>query len=282
VNRIARSILASATLLAAACSLAMAIASAAEPASKPAGSAPAPSSAPVGRIDPAIDRILDRLERKGDTVDSIEAAIEFTKIDPALDETQEYKGILRFKQAKPNPRFFIRFDEHKQDKVVKKKKQWHVFDGQWYIETRDDSNVITKRQMVRPGEALEVFKLGRGPFPLPFGQKKADILNLFSVALAPPGPKDPPQTDHLACTPLPNTDLAKKYATVHLYIDRTLDLPMRVQTVEKEEEKEIIASFSSIRLNTGMVTSQLDMPNMPDKQIDTIPLEADAKDGASR
>ncbi|MBP7936675.1 MAG: hypothetical protein KA354_18690 [Phycisphaerae bacterium] len=215
-------------------------------------------------------------------MDSIEAVIEFTKIDPALDETQEYKGILRFKQAKPNPRFFIRFDEHKQDKVVKKKKQWHVFDGQWYIETRDDSNVITKRQMVRPGEALEVFKLGRGPFPLPFGQKKADILKLFSVALARPGPKDPPQTDHLACTPLPNTDLAKKYATVHLYIDRALDLPIRVQTVEKEEEKEIIASFSSIRLNTGMVASQLDMPPMPDKQIDTIPLEADAKDGAGR
>jgi hypothetical protein len=279
VNSIVRSTFSTALASAIFCCLAAGMTLAAESASKPAASAPATSSAPAGKVDPAIDKILDRLERKGDTVDSIEAAIEFTKIDPALDETQEYKGILRFKQAKPNPRFFIRFDEHKQDKVVRQKKQWHVFDGQWYIETRDDSNVITKRQVVRPGETLEVFKLGRGPFPLPFGQKKADILKHFSVVLVPSTPKDPPQTDHLACTPLPNTDLAKKYATVHFHIDKTLDLPVRVQTVEKEEGKEIIASFSSIKLNTGMVASQLDMPDMPDKQIDTIPLEADAKDG---
>lgn len=263
------------------CGLTLGITYAAEPTTRPATSAPATSSAPAGKIDPAIDKILDRLEKKGDTVDSIEAAIAFTKIDPALDETQEYKGILRFKQAKPNPRFLIRFDEHKQDQVVRQKKQWHAFDGQWYIETRDDSNVITKRQVVRPGETLEVFKLGRGPFPLPFGQKKADILKHFSVVLVPPSPKDPPQTEHLACTPLPSSDLAKKYATVHFHIDKTLDLPVRVQTVEKEEGKEIIASFSAIKLNTGMVASQLDLPNMPEKQIDTIPLEVDARDGKS-
>jgi len=245
---------------------------AAEAATQPATLASAPASAPA--MDPAVDKILDRLEKKGARIDAIEADIEFTKIDPILEDKQVHKGILRFKQAKPNPRFFIRFDELKLENLApKKEKQWHVFDGQWYIEAREKTKSITKRRIVQPGETLEVFKLGQGPFPLPFGQKKADILKHFEVKLLPSKPSDPEHSDHLECTPRPGTELAKKYETVHFYIDRTLDLPVRVQTVEKEEGNEIIASFTKIKVNPGLVESQLNLPDLPDYSIDTVPLE---------
>jgi len=248
-----------------------AAATAADAATQPTTQVSAPASAPA--IDPAVDKILDRLERRGARIDAIEAAIEFTKIDPILEDKQVHRGILRFKQAEPNPRFFIRFDELKLENLApKKEKQWHVFDGQWYIEAREKTKTITKRQIVRPGETLEVFKLGQGPFPLPFGQKKADILKHFDVKLLPSKPKDPEHSDHLECTPRPGTELAKKYETVHFYIDRALDLPVRVQTVEKEEGNEIIASFTKIKVNPGLVESQLNLPELRDYAIDTIPL----------
>ena len=126
-----------------------------------------PASAPAVTIDPAVDKILDRLEKKGAKIEAIEAAIEFTKIDPVLEDKQVHKGVLRFKQVEPNPRFFIRFDELKLENLApKKEKQWHVFDGRWYIEAREKTRSISKREIVRPGETLEVFKLGQGPFPL--------------------------------------------------------------------------------------------------------------------
>jgi len=263
-------------LLAAGSVLRAAVARAAEAATQPATRASALASAPA--IDPAVDKILDRLEKRGARIDAIEADIEFIKIDPILEDKQVHKGILRFKQVKPNPRFFIRFDELKLENLApKKEKQWHVFDGQWYIEAREKTKTISKRQIVRPGETLEVFKLGQGPFPLPFGQKKADILKHFVVKLLPSEPKDPEHSDHLECTPRPGTELAKKYETVHFYIDRALYLPVRVQTVEKEEGNEIIASFTKIKVNPGLLESQLNLPKLSDYSIDTIPLKTPSK-----
>lgn len=243
-------------------------------ASQPATRASGPASAPAVKLDPVVDKILDRLEKKGAKIEAIEAAIVFTKIDPVLEDKQVHKGILRFKRTKPNPRFFIRFDELKLENIApKKEKEWHVFDGRWYIEAREKTQSISKREIVRPGETLEVFKLGQGPFPLPFGQKKADILKHFDVKLVPSKPKDPEHSEHLECTPRPGTELAGKYETVHFYIDRTLDLPVRVQTVEKEEGNEIIASFTKIKVNPGLVESQLNLPDLPDYSVDTVPLK---------
>lgn len=248
---------------------------AAEPATRPAAQASCPATAPASTCDPAVTKILDRLEKKGAKVEALEAAIEFIKIDPVLEDKQIHRGVLRFKQTKPNPRFFIRFDELKLESLAPKKdKQWHVFDGRWYIEAREKTKSITKREIVRQGETLEVFKIGQGPFPLPFGQKKADVLKHFEVKLVTSKLKDPKHSDHLECTPRSGTELADKYETVHFYIDQTLDLPVRVQTVEKEEGNEIIASFTKIKVNPGLPDSKLNLPNLKDYSIDTIPLKA--------
>jgi len=242
---------------------------ASQPASRPAT---ASASAPAGEsLDPAVAVILDRLERKGDQIDSIEAQIEYIKIDPVLNDKQEYKGILRFKELKPNPKFYIEFDTFKQEGITRKSKQWHVFDGQWYIEARESTKTIEKTEIVRPGETVEVFKLGHGPFPLPFGQKKADIVKHFTVKLVKSEPKDPPNCDHLECTPRPGTEMASKYDAVHFFIDRSLDLPVRVRTTEKQEGNQIVASFSNIKVNPGLVASQLNLPEL-DYPINTNPL----------
>jgi hypothetical protein len=242
------------------------------PASQPA-STPATASAPAGEaLDPAVDAILNRLEKKGDQIDSLEADIDFIKIDPVLEDRQEYNGLLRFKQVRPNPRFFIRFDTLKREGTVRDSKQWHIFDGRWYIEARESTKTIVKNEIVRPGETVEVFKLGRGPFPLPFGQKKADILRHFTVKLIKSAPGDPPNTDHLECTPRPGTEMAGKYTTVHFYIDRTLDLPVRVETVDKQEDNQIIARFTNVKVNPGLVESQLNLPELKDYSVDTNPI----------
>jgi len=251
------------------------VSSAQEPTTQPTYPAtPSVSTAPaqlVTPLDRAVERILDRLERKGNQIKDIQADIEYIKIDPILEDRQKFTGILLFKQDKPNPRFLIRFDKFEQEGIVRKTKEWHEFDGQWYTEARERTKSIIRRQIVQPGEDIEVFRLGQGPFPLPFGQKKDEIRRHCAVQLILPAKGDPPNTDHLECTPLPGTEMDRKYGTVHFYIDRRLNLPVRVRTVEKAEGNEILATFEKIRINQGLSGSATNIPDLPNYSISTEP-----------
>jgi hypothetical protein len=237
----------------------------------------APASAPAGVV-PQVDQILDRLEKKGDQIRDIQSRITFSKIDTVVEDKQIFYGILRFKEDKPNPHFFIRFDKFTQEGMTRDVKEWHVFDGQWYIEAREKTKTVVKRQVVRPGETVNVFRLGQGPFPLPFGQKKADIEKHFSVKLIEPQATDPANSYHVECTPKPGSDMEKRYGRIDFYIDKVLDLPVRVRTTEKGENVQVIADFPapSIEVNKGLSGGDLNLPDLGEYQVDTVPL-GDAK-----
>ncbi len=214
---------------------------------------------PGPKLTPEVEKILDELEER--KIEDIVADLVFTKYNPIFDQKQVYEGTLLFRMDKPNPRFKIEFDKYTNDGVVSKQKEWHLFDGTFYVEAREKTRQIIRRQIVRPGEQVEVFKVGQGPFPLPFGQKKEEILRQFAIKLAPPDAKnDPENTDHLVLSPLPSSDLSRRYDLVHFHVDRKSHLPVRVHTVEKEDKKEITASFKDIRLNSGVAASRLNLP----------------------
>lgn len=238
------------------------------PASRPASAA---ASQP-GSLDPAVERILDRLEKKN--VRDIQADIVYIKKDPLLGLEEKYKGILRFIEDKPSPRFLIRFDQSVIENLVEKTREWHVFDGRWYTEAREKTKVAIKREVVRPGDkgAEDLFRIGKGPFPMPFGQKKDDIVRHFTIKLVAPGPQDPRNTDHLECTPLAGTDMDRRYGRVHFFIDRAMDVPVRVTTVAKEDNQEITASFTNVQVNKGMAAGEVGLPDLPGYEIREEPL----------
>lgn len=218
-------------------------------------------------VDPAVERILEQLEKAGKQIKDVSAKLTFIKTDPILEDVQKYQGVIRYKDTKPNPRFFIRFDTFTQEGILRDVKQWHLFDGRWYIEAREQTKTIVRREILRPGESRDIFAIGQGPFPLPFGQKKEEILNHFVCRKVDATPKDPPHSDHIACTPLPFTDLADKYATVHFYIDRKLNLPVKVETIEKQEGLEIVAILDEVKINTGLADSDLGLPELSDYAV---------------
>jgi hypothetical protein len=248
-------------LLAAAIPLAFTptLARAAEPATRPAEAASA--AQPTAPLDPAVERILDELERKGRTTSDIQATLEYVKKDDILDSEQKFTGILLFKDAQPNPLFHIRFDRSVHDGIVNNKKEYHVFDGRDYIEARETTRTINRHRIVEPGEEVEVFRLGQGPFPLPFRQSKADILRHFTVRLVPPAAGDPRNTDHLECTPLPGTEMARKYGAIHFFVDRTLGLPVKMSTVDMAEGQEISATFRDLKFEP-IAASRLNLPRL--------------------
>lgn len=227
-------------------------------------------------LDPKVEAILERLERR--KVETLEANVIYSKTQPILESEQKFIGVLRFKHHKPNPKFLIRFDRLVHDGMLINKKEWHAFDGRWYTEAREETQTIMKREIAREGEAVDAFKVGKGPFPLPFGQQKQEILDNFTVELVPPDKDDPKNTDHLACTPLPGTELAKRYGKVHFYIDRKLDLPVRVETVQKDKGTKLTVRFAKIEVNKKLSDKDLELPSLKgygEPRIERLPPESE-------
>lgn len=229
------------------------------PASQPATTtAPTPTTQPTS---PQALAVLDRLEARGKEIKSLETTILYQKKDLALESVQKYGGILRYLKGQPNPRFFIRFDRMKHDNIESQLKKWHVFDGRWYIEANERTRQIVKREIVPPGRKLDGFNVGDSPFPLLLGPQKDEILKNFAVEFVPATEKEK-HTDHLRCTPLPGTEMAKRYTSIDIYVDREKHLPVRVHTIDNEEfsEVEVIFPRKNIRLNAELKVEQLELP----------------------
>jgi hypothetical protein len=229
-------------------------------ASRPAGGQPAASrpadTQQAAPADPRVHAVLQLLEKKGDAIKDLTAGIEWRTVDAVINSTDIKTGTLYFKRDKPHDKFLVRFDKTIADDQEINKPEEHCFDGEWYVEKREATKTIIKRQIVRPGEQYDPFKLGEGPFPLPFGQKESEILDKFDVTYVAPAGGDPENTVHLKLIPKATSgDIQDKYAEMHFYIDKKIDLPVKVVAKQKDD-KTVTVLFKDLKVNTGIPGSR--------------------------
>lgn len=198
------------------------------PATAPA-SQPATASAPTP-IDPELDAILSRLESRGETVHDLTCQVKQIMKGLTVGEVIVKQGELKYLRGAPNTsnaRFSIHFTKITQDDFPLKP-EWYVFDGRWFIEAKESTRTVVRREVVREGETLDLFTVDDSPFPLPFGQKKAELLEYFDIEQRPLDTNDPKDSKHLYCVPKPGTEKEKEFKEVHFYIDPKLDLPVKI------------------------------------------------------
>ncbi|MCG3138192.1 MAG: hypothetical protein HJJLKODD_02053 [Phycisphaerae bacterium] len=244
------------------------------PASAPSTS-PATNSANYA-ASPEVVAILERLEQSGQRVQTLQANIDYRvkqlikENDDDPDVVHTYVGLVRFRHEPEQTLSWIHFREwndgvHKFDK----EKVWYIFDGHWLTEAKQKTQSIVRRELTPAGQEQQAFKLGEGPFPLPFGQKKDDILREFSVELIAPVEGDPVQTDHLLCRPLPVSRWADQYARIELFISKESDpslngLPLRMVVHNLKEATLATADFSTVQVNLSFSASDLELPDDTD------------------
>lgn len=218
--------------------------------------AEAPSSA---TLDPAIDAILTRLEER--RVQDLHARLtwrqEFAVDEP--DEVVSKRGELWYQQAEPVARFLIHFKEWIKGTEKRTLDERHLFDGCWYVEVQSQTKTVQRREVRRPDDPGDPYKVGEGVFPLPFGQKKDDILREFEVALLPPAADDPKDTDHLRLTPRAGTRTGQNYKELDFWVQRggPMDgLPVRVRVAKLDGtgrvNSHITITFGDAALNKGL------------------------------
>lgn len=196
-----------------------------------------------------VDSILDRLEAEGRKINDLRCDIDWQIEDARVFEKTVKRGSLMFHIAEPSPMFRIDFTKLlDSDGTVRSRLEQHTFDGRWYTEARESTRTIVRREVVREGEKVDLFSIGSGPFPIPFRQKKQDILRHFKVTLE----AGSEAFHHLKCVPRNDSHLADDYREIHFRISRKLGLPVSITLHQKKDGKVVTVNFKRVRINTAL------------------------------
>ncbi len=229
-----------------------------------------------------VDQILTALQKRSDGLKDIRCGVAFTDEDRINRTTNKKTGQIVLAVAKPNAHFLVHFEKTEID-GVRYKQEWYLFDGVWFHQAVERLEQVTRQKIAGTGQEIDLFDIEKAPFPMPFGQKKENILRNFDVHLAEPTGNDPPDTDHLICNPKPTSRLSKRYDQLDLYVHRTLNLPKRIIVTKNNGMEISTAEFpdlSETSLNTGVDRKDFEKPaawaKYKDVVEDIVPVDTQA------
>lgn len=194
----------------------------------------------AGRDDPVIT-LLDTLERSADDLRTFTASIHYEVEDALLGEKVIRKGelVYRVEPESGKKSFAILFESKIANGRKRDQLKHYIFSGGWFVEVDHQEKLFIKRQVVAEGEEYDPLKLGEGPFPLPIGQPREDVLARFEVSLIElpeTGPlaklKGKTAVDGLRLIPKPGSAAAKDYAHIELFYDCDTRLPVGIDLIE--------------------------------------------------
>lgn len=230
------------------------------------GQSTAAAQTQAAATDPALDVVLERLERAGTNLVDMRATVEYSvtqaikedEDDP--DEVQTFEGTVKL-QRKPEARFSIHLASWTDGRVlVDDDPKWYILEGTWLTEVRTKEERVIRTQLAEDGERVDPFRLGEGLFPLPFGQTRADMIAEFEMELLATAPDG---SDHIVGKPKPTSDLSVRYSRVELFISRsptTAGLPLRVLLHDFKDHTIKAVTFHSLKLNPGLKAGDFALP----------------------
>lgn len=190
-------------------------------------------------IDPAALEILERLEKAGEKYTTLQSDVVMTVRSPLTGDVSQRTGRVAYQKGgeKEPSKFRISFETLQQDGTPRmKEKIDYIFDGRYLTEDNYRLKTRTRYQLGRQGEKIEPLKIGEGPFPMPFGQKTADILQYLMPVTRKPIETDPKNTDYLKL--LPKSDDGRvNFVRLEMWVDKTTNLPVRI--VSKNKNKDV-------------------------------------------
>jgi outer membrane lipoprotein-sorting protein len=207
-------------------------------------------------------RILKQLEASGEQFTTIEAKLTYTVEDRKLGDVEERTGFVAYeKKSKDAPaKFRVTFDTLRQGEGPRIREQEDfAFDGQWVTLRKHKIKQMTRGQVAGEGEQVEPLRLGKGMFPLPFGQKAADVLEFFDVSQGPEDADASGNADCLILTPRREKAEDVSFSEMRMWIDRSTHLPVKMITRD-DKKKVTTVVFGDIRTNQPLAADIFDLP----------------------
>ncbi|MCD6304557.1 MAG: outer membrane lipoprotein carrier protein LolA [Planctomycetes bacterium] len=223
-------------------------------ATHPAAAATDATTAPAGHaatVGAAEMELLEALEAAGNKYRTIRARLDYRVDIPSLGDSEQRSGWVAYRKGsdKEPTKFRVTFETLRQGagRAVKVQVDY-AFDGYWLTVAKHKIRQMTLYQLAAEGEHIEPLRIGKGPFPLPFGQKAADMIKYFDVRKMPPRPDDPKATDCLRMTTRPRYRKELPVTRLEMWIDRRTHLPVKIRSREKTGNITTV-TFSDIKTN---------------------------------
>jgi outer membrane lipoprotein-sorting protein len=210
------------------------------------------------------DQALDALDQRGKGLKDFSAEVSLSEIDELAGDTTTNSGKIWY-QAKGagDSRIRVIFDTRKVgNRVDPNARREYVLDNGILTELDYKHKLRIDRQVLKPGEKMNLIKLGEGPFPLPVGQAKEDVKKLFDVKKIDPAKDDPEGTAHLQLIPKKGTQFARKFKKLDVYVDNKTNFPRRIDTEDKNGLTVRKTELTDVKVNPGVGDKDFELPKL--------------------
>lgn len=206
------------------------------------------------------DEVLLALQKRGDGLKDFEAEVSLAETDDATGDNRTRTGKVWFHQNPGDPSATLRvlFDKWTDGDTVRPERIEYLLDGLWLIDRNYRKKSEVKRKVLRPGEKINLLKLGEGPFPLPIGQDPTEVKRQFNVS-ALPAEGDKPG---VSLVPIAGTRLATKFARIDVWVDTRTNFPSKIVTVTPSGSSSRTTTLTGLRVNPegGLAPNSFTLP----------------------
>lgn len=154
---------------------------------------PTPLAVAPTAMDPGVksaEELLDQLEQADRDLRSLTADVLYDKTHAIAGDRELRLGRLSFINeppatpgGTPRRRFRIEFSSLRIGNRLEEEPKIFIFDGMHIAEVLPNEKIWNREQVVPPGEEFDALRIGKGPMPIPIGQRKDDILSRFEASL---------------------------------------------------------------------------------------------------
>ena len=204
--------------------------------------------------DASVEVILEAVDARSATLETYSATVRLDSLDGLSEETERRFGHVHF-TAEPRRAAIVFERTIDPDGRARERLEHYVYAHGVLSDYDHEAKRLVKRELIKPGETRDPLRLGEGPIPIPFAQRKADILKVFEVTLGtlPPASlvKDPACVVALSLVPKPGTVLSenKDLISIDLWIERATGSPLAVRMNESDGDT-VSARFFKASFNS--------------------------------
>jgi hypothetical protein len=216
--------------------------------------------------DASLDAVLDALNTRGKDLKDFSADVALHTADNRTGEDSAQIGKVVYDAGNGNSRIKVSFDKKESEagdgkRMSQKQRLDYVLENGWLTDRDYQKKLEVRRQVLRPGQKMNLLKLGEGPFPLPIGQDKDEVKKQFDASKLPPAPGDPKGTIHIKLAPKTGTQFEKRFRQIDVFVDPKTNMPARIDTVEKAGTTRS-TELTNLKLNAGVKPEDFTLPNI--------------------
>lgn len=219
--------------------------------------------------DSQVDDILSALQQSGTTLRDFSAKVGMEEMDNTTGAIKTRTGQIWY-DRKPDGQVRMRLtlDKLIDDRgAIDRKIEYLLKDG-WLIDRDYNSKIEVNRQVLKPGEKIDLLKLGEGPFPLPIGQDPTEVHRQFNVTKL-PAAQDVPEEQlprvkdllRIQLTPKPDSQFARDFASIDVWIHPADHFPRRIMTTNETTVQ--TTDLQDLNINQSIPDKQFVLEEIP-------------------